>query len=134
MAPKMKITYATMSADNEELQQALDAAVAKVKGELLGVEVPMFIAGEKVYAAEKTVTYSPVDTSVHLVTAQKGTRADAQKALAAAKAAAARVGRHALAGARRRHPPHRRADQRQQLRAVRHHGHGGRQEPAGGPG
>jgi 1-pyrroline-5-carboxylate dehydrogenase len=83
----MKITYATMSADNEELQLAFDAALTKVKGELLGVEVPMFIAREKVYAAEKTVAYSPVDTSVHLVTAQKGTREHAQAALAAAKAA-----------------------------------------------
>ena len=33
--PRMKITYATLSADNEELQSAFDAAVERVRGELL---------------------------------------------------------------------------------------------------
>jgi len=31
MALKMKITYSTMSADNEELKSAFDAAFAKVR-------------------------------------------------------------------------------------------------------
>lgn len=87
MALKMKITYATLSADNEELQSAFDDAIAKVRTSLLGVEVPMFIDGEKVYADEKTITYSPIDTRIHLCTAQKGTREHARAAVAAARRA-----------------------------------------------
>ncbi len=88
MALKMKITYSTMSADNEELQSAFDAAFAKVRQSMLGLEVPMFIDGEKVYAEEKTKACSPVDTSLHLCTAQKGTAEHARMAVAAARAAA----------------------------------------------
>jgi 1-pyrroline-5-carboxylate dehydrogenase len=82
-----KITYATMSADNEELQSAFDEAIAKVKAKRLGVEVPMFIDGEKVYADEKFKDYSPINTDMLLCTAQQGTKAHAQAAIAAAKAA-----------------------------------------------
>jgi len=89
MALKMKITYSTMSADNEELQSAFDVAFAKVRAGLLGVEVPMFIGGKQVTAPDKIVTYSPADTTLHLCTAQKGTAAHAKLAVAAAKAAAA---------------------------------------------
>jgi 1-pyrroline-5-carboxylate dehydrogenase len=87
MAERMKITYSTMSADNEELQASFDRAFEQVRGELLGVEVPMFINGERVLAKEKTTAYSPVDTMVHLCTAQKGTGEHALQAVAAAKAA-----------------------------------------------
>ena len=51
MAQKFKITYATMSADNEELQSAFDDAIAKVKQDWLGAEAPMFIDGKWVYDA-----------------------------------------------------------------------------------
>jgi 1-pyrroline-5-carboxylate dehydrogenase len=87
MAQKFKVTYATMSADNEELQSAYDEAIAQVKSSWLGVEVPMFINGEKVYADEKFESYSPIDTDMVLCTAQKGTAAHAKTAIAAAKAA-----------------------------------------------
>ncbi|MBN1993184.1 MAG: aldehyde dehydrogenase family protein [Anaerolineae bacterium] len=87
MAQKMKITYATISADNEELQSAYDQAIARVKTEWLGVEVPMFIDGEKAYANEKFKSYSPINTDMHLCTAQKGTAEHARLAIAAAKAA-----------------------------------------------
>ena len=69
MAERMKITYSTMSADNEELQASFDRAFEQVRGELLGVEVPMFINGDRVLAKEKTAAYSPVDTMIHLCTA-----------------------------------------------------------------
>ena len=36
MAQKIKITYATISADNEALQLAYDQAVGRVKAEWLG--------------------------------------------------------------------------------------------------
>jgi 1-pyrroline-5-carboxylate dehydrogenase len=87
MAQKFKVTYATMSADNEELQSAYDEAIARVKAGWLGVEVPMFIDGEKVYAEEKFESYSPINTDMHLCTAQKGTVEQAKVALAAARAA-----------------------------------------------
>ena len=87
MAQKMKITYATLSADNEELQSAFDEAIGRVKSEWLGVEVPMYINGEQVYADEKLKSYSPVNTELLLCTAQSGTAAHANTAIAAAKAA-----------------------------------------------
>ncbi len=53
MAQKLKITYATLSADNEELQSAFDDAIAKVNSEWPGAEVPMFIKGKKVHSTPK---------------------------------------------------------------------------------
>jgi 1-pyrroline-5-carboxylate dehydrogenase len=47
----------------------------------------MFINGEKVYADEKFECYSPINTDMHLCTAQKGTADHAKQAIAAAKAA-----------------------------------------------
>lgn len=87
MAQKFKVTYATISADNEELQSAFDEAIARVKAEKLGVEVPMFINGEKVYADEKFKRYSPINTDVLVCTAQQGTVEHAKAAIAAARAA-----------------------------------------------
>lgn len=87
MAQKTKITYSTMSADNEELQSAFDAAFTHVRANLLGLETPMFIAGQRVFADAKTATYSPVDTGLHLCTAQKGTRDHARLAVKAARTA-----------------------------------------------
>lgn len=87
MAQKFKVTYATMSADNEELQSAFDEAITRVRSEWLGAEVPMFIGGEKVYAEEKFESYSPINTDMHLCTAQKGTVEHAKAAIAAARAA-----------------------------------------------
>ncbi len=87
MAQKFKITYATMSADNEELQSAFDEAIDRVRSGWLDVEVPMFIKGEQVFAGEKFESYSPIDTGMHLCTAQKGTAEHARQAIAAAKAA-----------------------------------------------
>jgi 1-pyrroline-5-carboxylate dehydrogenase len=87
MVQKMKITYATISADNEELQSAYDQAIAKVKAEWPGAEVPMFINGEQIYAEEKFEAYSPINTDMHLCTAQKGTVEHVRSAIAAAKAA-----------------------------------------------
>jgi 1-pyrroline-5-carboxylate dehydrogenase len=84
-AQKIKITYATLSADNEELQLAYDEAIAKVKATWLGAEVPMFINGEKVYANDKFKDYSPVNTETLLCIAQQGTADQAKAAIKAAK-------------------------------------------------
>jgi 1-pyrroline-5-carboxylate dehydrogenase len=87
VSKKFKITYATLSADNEELQAAMDAALEKVRKEWLGAEVPMLIGGKTVYATEKVLHYSPINTTLHLCTAQQGSAEQANAAIAAAKAA-----------------------------------------------
>ncbi|RME76578.1 MAG: aldehyde dehydrogenase family protein [Chloroflexi bacterium] len=87
MSQKIKVTYATMSADNEELQSAFDEAIERVKAGWLGVEVPMFINGEKVYAEAKLEDRSPINTDMLLCTAQSGTAEHSRQAIAAAKAA-----------------------------------------------
>jgi 1-pyrroline-5-carboxylate dehydrogenase len=87
MANRFKITYATLSADNEALQSAFDEAVSRVKNEWLGAEVPMFLNGEKVYAEDKFKTYSPINTDLNICTAQNGRADHSRTAVAAAKAA-----------------------------------------------
>lgn len=83
----MKITYATLSAENEELQSAYDKALAKVKSEWLGADVPMFINGKPVYTQEKVKSYSPINQDLLLCTRQNGDRSHTQQAIATAKAA-----------------------------------------------
>jgi 1-pyrroline-5-carboxylate dehydrogenase len=85
----MTITFATLSVDNEELQSAVDDAIAKVRREWLGAEIPMYINGEEVYALEKYESYSPMNTELHLSTAQRGTVEHARAAIAAARVARA---------------------------------------------
>jgi len=46
VAQKFRITYATMSADNEELQQAYDEAAERMKAEL-GKPYPVVVNGEE---------------------------------------------------------------------------------------
>jgi 1-pyrroline-5-carboxylate dehydrogenase len=87
MAQKLKVTYATMSADNEDMQAAFDVAIDKVRDKWLGAEAPMFINGEWVYAEDKFSSYSPINTEWHICTAQSGTIDHAAAAIAAAKAA-----------------------------------------------
>ena len=53
MTQKFRITYATLSADNEELQAAYDAAVDEAKGHL-GGNVPIVINGKE---EEGTTSY-----------------------------------------------------------------------------
>jgi len=56
--PRMKITYATLSADNEELQSAFDAAVERVRG-TLGQSYPMLINGEMINTPEQDPVINP---------------------------------------------------------------------------
>ncbi len=87
MTQRFKVTYATMSAANEELQPAFDDAISQVEADWLGVEVPMFINGEETYAGRKLEKHSPINTKLRLCTAQKGTREHARAALTAARTA-----------------------------------------------
>ncbi len=84
---KPKITYATLSADNEELQSAFDEAIETVKSTWLGKEFPMWINGQEVYTEEKLEDFSPLDTDLKLGVFQSGNRQHSKDAIAAAKAA-----------------------------------------------
>jgi 1-pyrroline-5-carboxylate dehydrogenase len=52
---KFRITYATMSADNEELQAAYDAAAERAKAEL-GKTYPVVVNGEERCATRPTTS------------------------------------------------------------------------------
>ncbi|HEY8179728.1 MAG TPA: aldehyde dehydrogenase family protein, partial [Candidatus Limnocylindria bacterium] len=84
--PRMKITYATLSADNEELQTAFDAAVERVRG-ALGTSYPMLIGGEERYGAQEFEDRSPIDRDIVVSRFPVGTRQDVRDAIAAARAA-----------------------------------------------
>ncbi|MCB9139116.1 MAG: aldehyde dehydrogenase family protein [Caldilineaceae bacterium] len=87
MAEKFKVTYATLSADNEDLQSSFDHALETVRNEWLGADAPMFIDGQKVYTDAKLESYSPINTDVLIATAQQGDAGHTDRAVAAAKRA-----------------------------------------------
>ncbi|MGH2671284.1 MAG: hypothetical protein ACRDH5_19605, partial [bacterium] len=69
----MKITYATMSADQmEELHRALDDAIPTVRS-TFGRSYPMVIGGHEVMADAEFEDTSPIDTRILLGRFQKGT-------------------------------------------------------------
>ena len=84
--PRMKITYSTLSADNEELQSAFDTAVEKVRGEL-GRSYPMRIGGEERRGEQEFEDRSPIDTEIVVSRFPVGTRRDVQDAITAARQA-----------------------------------------------
>ena len=84
--PRMKITYATLSADNEELQSAFDAAVEQVRGEL-GRSYPMLIGAEERRGATEFDDRSPIDSEIVVSRFPVGTQQDVRDAIAAARAA-----------------------------------------------
>ena len=59
-APRIKITYATLSADNEELHAGFEAAVAEAKTKL-GWHYKNYIDGEWRDGAETFEARSPID-------------------------------------------------------------------------
>jgi 1-pyrroline-5-carboxylate dehydrogenase len=86
--PQMKITYATMSADQmADLHRELDAAIEQVRA-TFGRSYPMHIGGKDVRAAAEFEDRSPIDTRIVLAKLQKGTAEDVRQAIAAARAAA----------------------------------------------
>jgi 1-pyrroline-5-carboxylate dehydrogenase len=81
-----KLTYATMFNPPEEMHTRFDQAVANLKANL-GKEHAMIIDGQERYADEKFEDRSPANTDVVLGIFQKGSRKDADDAMAAAKKA-----------------------------------------------
>lgn len=84
--PRMKITYATLSADNEELQSAFDAAVERARGQL-GRSYPMLIGAEEPHGEVEFEDRSPSDSTIVVSRFPVGTRQDVRDAIAAARAA-----------------------------------------------
>jgi 1-pyrroline-5-carboxylate dehydrogenase len=84
--PRMKITYATLSADNEELQASYDRAVEEART-MLGRTYPMLIGDEERAGAETFEDRSPGDRELVVSRFPLGTRQDVRDAIAAARAA-----------------------------------------------
>src|SRR3954471_20451814 len=84
--PRLKITYATLRADNEQLHREYEAGLAEAKT-LLDGHHPNVIAGsDRVGDGEFTVR-SPIDRDIVLGHFATGTRKDVQDAIAAARKA-----------------------------------------------
>jgi len=85
-APRMKITYATLRADNEALHAAYEAGLEKAKARL-GAYHRNFVDGHVRDGDGTFELRSPIDTEILVGTFAKGTRQDARDAIAAARAA-----------------------------------------------
>ncbi len=84
--PRMKITYSTLSADNEDLQVAFDAALGRARSEL-GTTYPMIIGAEQRTSADTFEDRSPIDRELVVARFANGTRQDVRDAIDAARAA-----------------------------------------------
>jgi 1-pyrroline-5-carboxylate dehydrogenase len=84
--PRLKITYATMRNDNEQLHASYDAGLVTARKELGGTH-GIYVNGEWRPAKDTFEKRSPIDGSLvgHFA---KGTRADVRDAIAVARAAA----------------------------------------------
>ncbi len=85
-AERIKITYATLRADNEELHALYEAGLEKAKGRL-GAYHRNFIDGAERDGQGTFEVRSPIDTDILVGTFARGTRTDVQDAIAAARRA-----------------------------------------------
>lgn len=86
MASPFRVTYATLSADNEDLHAAYEQGLQTARS-WFGSTLTSHVSGEPRTSGETFDVVSPVDTSVTLCTVQSATVDDVQDAVAAAKAA-----------------------------------------------
>src|SRR3954447_18110108 len=85
-AERIKITYATLRNDNEELHALYEAGLQKAKARL-GESHRNFIDGQERDGEGTFEVRSPIDTDILVGTFAKGTRKDVQDAIAAARRA-----------------------------------------------
>lgn len=85
-APRVKITYATLTADNPDLHAGYEAAVQEARGRL-GRTHPMLIGEERRPGREHFEDRNPTDTRQLLGRFAAGSRQDGLDAIAAARAA-----------------------------------------------
>lgn len=86
MTAPMKITYATLRADNEELHALYEAGLEKAKARL-GQHHRNFVDGRERDGEGSFEVRSPIDTDILVGTFARGTRADVRDAIAAARRA-----------------------------------------------
>jgi 1-pyrroline-5-carboxylate dehydrogenase len=84
--PRLKITYATLRADNEQLHREYEAGLAEAKG-LLDGHHRNWIDGRDRDGDGETTVRSPIDRDIVLGHFAKGTRDDVREAVAAARRA-----------------------------------------------
>jgi 1-pyrroline-5-carboxylate dehydrogenase len=84
---KFRVTYATLSADNEELHAAYEQGVATARS-WLGQTFPAYVNGEPRTDGPTFELTSPNDRKLHLGTFHSATERDVKDAIAAARAAA----------------------------------------------
>src|SRR6266550_2843825 len=84
--PRLKITYATLRADNEELYALYEAGLTEAKRQLDGHHRNFVGGSERVGDGEMTVT-SPIDRNLVLGHFARGTRQDVRDAIEAARKA-----------------------------------------------
>jgi 1-pyrroline-5-carboxylate dehydrogenase len=88
MTSRFRVTYATLSADNDELHAAYEQGLEAAKS-WFGSTLPVYVNGEERTTGETFEVRSPVDTSVVLCTVHSATTTDVDDAVAAAHDAAA---------------------------------------------
>lgn len=81
----IKITYATMSADNEELQSAYDEGIEWAR-ERMGGDHPFFVNGEERFTDDRYEERSPIDTDIVVGRYSLAGADDVDDAVAAARA------------------------------------------------
>lgn len=86
-APRIKITYATLRADNEQLHSQFEAALARVQRGLGGSHRNVIAGKERDGATQSELRPSPIDRDLVVGRFADGTRQDVQDAIAAARAA-----------------------------------------------
>ncbi|HEY8438706.1 MAG TPA: aldehyde dehydrogenase family protein [Candidatus Limnocylindrales bacterium] len=84
--PRLKITYATLRADNEQLHREYEAGLAEAKT-LLGGHHPNVIDGKEDPGEGESTVRSPIDRDIVLGHFATGTRQDVRDAIAAARRA-----------------------------------------------
>ncbi len=84
--PRLKITYATLRADNEQLHAEYEAGLATAKT-LLDGHHRNFVGGRERDGSGEFTVHSPIDRNIVLGHFATGTRQDVQDAVAAARAA-----------------------------------------------
>jgi len=85
-APRIKITYATLRADNEPMHAQFEAALGTARGTLGGLH-QNYVDGAWRDGAGSFEVHSPIDTDILLGTFARGTAADVDDAVAAARRA-----------------------------------------------
>src|SRR5712691_780761 len=82
---KVRITYATMSADNQELHEAYEKGVETARS-WLGEKHPFYVNGEERWGEGLDEERSPIDRDIVIGQFARAARDDARDAIAAAKA------------------------------------------------